>query len=199
MAAPTVRRADFLMALAYGTDLATGHSRDFALRSCVLAMRMADAARLDDAMRRAIYQRRRLFPPRPRTRHQTSRHAAASAEGQRVLREGDRHPPPRLLRPHHHQRRAPRPTGSSQLRSPLPRQATPRPRHATARRRQAPATMPAAQRHPHPCYPNPRGSPSSVRLCCPRTRLALGGFAGCMSGRTEFLRPTGGIVAAQNA
>ena len=31
------RRADFLMALAYATDLATGHSRDFALRSCVLA------------------------------------------------------------------------------------------------------------------------------------------------------------------
>jgi len=28
-----VRRADFLMALAYATDLATGHSRDFALRS----------------------------------------------------------------------------------------------------------------------------------------------------------------------
>jgi len=55
MGAPTVRRADFLMALAYGTDLATGHSRDFALRSCVLAMRMADAARLDDSMRRAIY------------------------------------------------------------------------------------------------------------------------------------------------
>ena len=25
-----VRRADFLMALAYATDLATGHSRDFA-------------------------------------------------------------------------------------------------------------------------------------------------------------------------
>ena len=43
------------MALAYATDLATGHSRDFALRSCVLAMRMADAAGLDDAMRRAIY------------------------------------------------------------------------------------------------------------------------------------------------
>src|SRR3569623_832419 len=55
MAAPTVRRADCLMALAYGTDLATGHSRDFALRSCVLAMRMADAARLDEPMRRAVY------------------------------------------------------------------------------------------------------------------------------------------------
>jgi hypothetical protein len=35
--------------------------------------------------------------------------------------ERDRHPPPRLLRPHHRQGRAPRPTGSPQLRSPLPR------------------------------------------------------------------------------
>ncbi|HVT10025.1 MAG TPA: HD domain-containing phosphohydrolase [Polyangia bacterium] len=50
-----VRRADFLMALAYATDLATGHSRDFALRSCVLAMRLAEAGRLDDGMRRAVY------------------------------------------------------------------------------------------------------------------------------------------------
>jgi hypothetical protein len=48
MAAPAVRRADFLMALAYATDLATGQSRDFALRSCVLAMRLADVAGLDD-------------------------------------------------------------------------------------------------------------------------------------------------------
>src|SRR5262245_23678139 len=55
MAAPAVRRADFLMALAYATDLATGHSRDFALRSCVLAMRMATAARLDEAALRAVY------------------------------------------------------------------------------------------------------------------------------------------------
>src|ERR1051325_4756907 len=53
--AAQVRRADFLMALAYATDLASGHSRDFALRSCVLSMRMADAARLDVPMRRAIY------------------------------------------------------------------------------------------------------------------------------------------------
>ena len=43
------------MALAYATDLATGHSRDFALRSCVVAMRMADAAGLDEPMRRAVY------------------------------------------------------------------------------------------------------------------------------------------------
>ena len=48
MAASAVRRADFLMALAYATDLATGHSRDFALRSCVLAMRFAEIAGLDE-------------------------------------------------------------------------------------------------------------------------------------------------------
>ena len=55
MAQPGVRRADFLMALAYATDLATGHSRDFALRSCVLGMRFADVARLDHDTRRRIY------------------------------------------------------------------------------------------------------------------------------------------------
>ena len=55
MSSPLVRRADFLMALAYATDLATGHSRDFALRSCVLGMRIADAAGLDEEMRRAIW------------------------------------------------------------------------------------------------------------------------------------------------
>src|SRR6266702_428390 len=54
MTAPSVRRADFLMALAYATDLATGHSRDFALRSCVLAMRLAEVAGLDDHTRRTI-------------------------------------------------------------------------------------------------------------------------------------------------
>ena len=55
MASPPVRRADFLMALAYATDLATGHSRDFALRSCVLGIRIANAAGLDDEMRRAVW------------------------------------------------------------------------------------------------------------------------------------------------
>ena len=55
MAAPSTRRADFLMALAYATDLATGHSRDFALRSCVMAMRLAEVAKLDEATRRAVY------------------------------------------------------------------------------------------------------------------------------------------------
>src|SRR5262245_3870768 len=55
MAALPVRRADFLMTLAYATDLATGHSRDFALRSCVLGMRYADVAGLDQDTRRRIY------------------------------------------------------------------------------------------------------------------------------------------------
>jgi HD-GYP domain-containing protein (c-di-GMP phosphodiesterase class II) len=55
MIGPAVRRADFLMALAYATDLATGHSRDFALRSCVLAMRFAEVARLDEPTRRSVY------------------------------------------------------------------------------------------------------------------------------------------------
>src|SRR5215831_4456866 len=50
-----VRRADFLMALAYATDLATGHSRDFALRSCVLATRLAEAGGFDEDVRRKVY------------------------------------------------------------------------------------------------------------------------------------------------
>src|SRR4029078_12817323 len=41
MTAVSIRRADFMMVLAYASDLATGHSRDFALKSCVLAMRLA--------------------------------------------------------------------------------------------------------------------------------------------------------------
>lgn len=55
MAAASVRRADFLMALAYATDLATGHSRDFALRSCVLGMRIADLVELDTVTRRSVW------------------------------------------------------------------------------------------------------------------------------------------------
>ena len=55
MTAPATRRADFLMALAYATDLATGHSRDFALRSCVLAMRIAEAAGLDTREQSGVY------------------------------------------------------------------------------------------------------------------------------------------------
>src|SRR6185295_8541331 len=52
---PVLRRADFLMVLAYATDLATGQSRDFALRSCVVAMRLADVAGLDVHERRNVY------------------------------------------------------------------------------------------------------------------------------------------------
>ena len=43
----TYRLSDFLMVLAYASDLATGHSRDFALKSCVVAMRIAKLAKLD--------------------------------------------------------------------------------------------------------------------------------------------------------
>ncbi len=50
-----MRRADFLMVLAYASDLATGHSRDFALRSCVLGMRLADLAGFDVQGRRNVY------------------------------------------------------------------------------------------------------------------------------------------------
>jgi HD-GYP domain-containing protein (c-di-GMP phosphodiesterase class II) len=51
----SIRRADFMMVLAYASDLATGHSRDFALRSCVLAMRIADLAGLAEHDRRNAY------------------------------------------------------------------------------------------------------------------------------------------------
>ena len=51
----SIRRADFMMVLAYATDLATGQSRDFALRSCVLAMRLAARLGLDDPARRQVY------------------------------------------------------------------------------------------------------------------------------------------------
>lgn len=55
MTALATRRADFLMALAYATDLATGHSRDFALRSCVLGMRFAEMLNLEETQRRNVY------------------------------------------------------------------------------------------------------------------------------------------------
>lgn len=51
----SMRRADFMMVLAYASDLATGHSRDFALRSCVLAMRIAELAGLSEQDRRNAY------------------------------------------------------------------------------------------------------------------------------------------------
>jgi HD-GYP domain-containing protein (c-di-GMP phosphodiesterase class II) len=44
-----------MMVLAYASDLATGHSRDFALRSCVLAMRIAGLAGLPEQIRRDAY------------------------------------------------------------------------------------------------------------------------------------------------
>jgi HD-GYP domain-containing protein (c-di-GMP phosphodiesterase class II) len=55
MAEFALRRADFLMVLAYASDLATGHSSDFSLRSCALAMRVADLARFSEQDRRNAY------------------------------------------------------------------------------------------------------------------------------------------------
>lgn len=49
------RRAELMMVLAYASDLATGQSRDFAQRSCVLAMRLAEAGGLDENQRRNVY------------------------------------------------------------------------------------------------------------------------------------------------
>jgi HD-GYP domain-containing protein (c-di-GMP phosphodiesterase class II) len=56
----SIRRADFMMVLAYASDLATGHSRDFALKSCVLAMRIAELAGLPDQVRRNAYHQSML-------------------------------------------------------------------------------------------------------------------------------------------
>ena len=44
-----------MMLLAYATDLATGQSRDFALRGCVLAMRLAATAGFDVEGQRSVY------------------------------------------------------------------------------------------------------------------------------------------------
>src|SRR5258707_15790734 len=55
MADLAVRLSDFLMALAYATGLATCPSRDFALRLCVLGIRFAEVAGLDQDARRSIY------------------------------------------------------------------------------------------------------------------------------------------------
>src|SRR3954453_12147203 len=60
MATIAIRRAEFMMVLAYASDLATGHSRDFALRSCVLAMRIADLVGLSEQDRRNAYHQSML-------------------------------------------------------------------------------------------------------------------------------------------
>lgn len=51
----TMRRADFMLLIAYASDLATGHSSDFALRSCVLAMRITDLLGCSKTERRDAY------------------------------------------------------------------------------------------------------------------------------------------------
>ncbi|WP_246677208.1 MULTISPECIES: HD domain-containing phosphohydrolase [unclassified Mesorhizobium] len=49
-----------MMVLANASDLATGHSRDFALKSCVLAMRIADLAGVSEQDRRNAYHQSML-------------------------------------------------------------------------------------------------------------------------------------------
>ena len=116
MPAPTVRRADFLMALAYATDLATGHSRDFALRSCVLAMRLADVARP-----RRRHAPQRLSPGAASLHRLQRRHPSAgvgvgrrdrASPGASAHRHGQQVGARRDLRPRHHAhlRRTRRPT-----------------------------------------------------------------------------------------
>ncbi|WP_246672767.1 HD domain-containing phosphohydrolase [Mesorhizobium sp. B2-3-11] len=56
----SIRRADFMVVLAYASDLATGHSRYFALKSCVLAMRIADLAGVSELDRRNAYHQSML-------------------------------------------------------------------------------------------------------------------------------------------
>ena len=60
MAEFAIRRAEFMMVLAYASDRATGHSRDFALRSCALAMRIADLGGLSERDRRNVYHQSML-------------------------------------------------------------------------------------------------------------------------------------------
>src|SRR4051794_3449757 len=55
-----IRRADFMMFLAYASDLATGHSSDFALRACVLAMRIAELVGCSEQVRRNAYHQSML-------------------------------------------------------------------------------------------------------------------------------------------
>lgn len=52
--------SDFMMLLAQASDLATGRSRGFALRSCVLALRIARLAGLDEQLQRNAYHLARL-------------------------------------------------------------------------------------------------------------------------------------------
>ena len=106
MSTQQIRRADFLMALAYATDLATGHSRDFALRSCVLAMRLAEVAGLDER-----YAPQRLSSGAAALHRLQCRHASAGGGLGRRDRAAPelashRHGQPggirRDLRPRHH-------------------------------------------------------------------------------------------------
>jgi hypothetical protein len=101
-----------------------------------------------------------------------------------------------LLRPHHRQGRAARPTVSPRLRSPF---TTAGLTEASAwNRPTAPNTwpLPGRTRAPASFPPHPRWSPSSLRLCCnckgPRRRR----ISWLRDRRTELLRPRGSVAAA---
>jgi HD-GYP domain-containing protein (c-di-GMP phosphodiesterase class II)/DNA-binding CsgD family transcriptional regulator len=53
--APSVRLAELLAALSLGIDLGFGQPMEHVLRQCVLALRMADKAGLDDDQKAAVY------------------------------------------------------------------------------------------------------------------------------------------------
>ncbi len=50
-----MRRAEFMMVLAYATDFATGQPRGFALGTCVLGKRLVDLAWFDVLSKRSVY------------------------------------------------------------------------------------------------------------------------------------------------
>lgn len=54
-AAPTIRLAEIIGSLSMATDLAMGQPLEFALRSCLLSVRIADLLGYDDALLRAVY------------------------------------------------------------------------------------------------------------------------------------------------
>jgi hypothetical protein len=60
MTGVSIRRADSVMVLGYASDLATGHSWDLALKSCALAMRIAELASQSEQVRRKAYHQSML-------------------------------------------------------------------------------------------------------------------------------------------
>src|ERR1043165_9506704 len=55
MGAPSVRLAELVAALSLGIDLGFGQPMEHVLRQCLIALRIADAMKLTDAERAAVY------------------------------------------------------------------------------------------------------------------------------------------------